>query len=238
MKKILALVLLCSLQSVSYAQSIFGKNAFKNQQDWDKQRIHYGYFLGFNSYDFKYNYGARYFEKHGSNTIHVTSNFGFNVGLVGNLRLHEYIDLRFEPGLYYTKRELFFPHATVPYMQKKEVNSTYIHFPLLLKFSSKRVGNIRPYVLAGLSESLNLGSKQNSKEDNYEGTFRMKTWTANYELGLGIDLYFEHFKFSPSIRGVFGMQDEMVRDFNPNSQFTGHIESLQSRGIFVNFTFH
>lgn len=110
--------------------------------------------------------------------------------------------------------------------------------PLLLKFSALRTGNIRPYLLAGLSESLNLGSRETSKEDNYEGTFRMKKWTSNYELGVGIDLYFEHFKFSPSIRGVFGLQDELVRDYNPNSQFTGNIESINTRGIFVNFTFH
>ncbi|MGL4582434.1 MAG: PorT family protein, partial [Flavobacterium sp.] len=29
-----------------------------------------------------------------------------------------------------------------------------------------------------------------------------------------------------------------IRDKNPQSPWTGNIESMKSRGIFVNFTFH
>ena len=237
MKKLFFItIFLFSIQT--FAQGIFGKNPYKNQQDWDQQTVHYGYFLGFSSYNFKYDYAKAYHDLHGSDEILVQPSTGFNVGLVGNLRLMEYLDLRFEPGLYYTKRTLTFPHIANPDTRVREVSSTYIHFPLLLKFSALRTGNVRPYILGGFSESLNLSSNETAKEDNYEGRFRMRKWTANYEIGLGIDLYFEHFKFSPSIRGVFGLQDELIRDKNPNSPWTGNIESMKSRGLFVNFTFH
>jgi len=237
MKKILFIT--CFLFSVqAFSQSMFGKNPYRNQQDWDQQRVHYGYFLGFSSYNFKYDYSEKFLTDHESNEILVQPSVGFNVGLVGNLRLMEYLDLRFEPGLYYTKRTLTFPHIENPNTRTREVASTYIHFPLLLKFSALRTGNIRPYILGGLSQSLNLSSNETSKEDNSEGRFRMKKWTSNYEIGLGIDLYFEHFKFSPSIRGVFGLQDELIRDRNPNSPWTGNIESMKTRGVFINFTFH
>jgi hypothetical protein len=66
----------------------------------------------------------------------------------------------------------------------------------------------------------------------------LKPWTQNYELGFGVDLYLEYFKFSPSIRGVFGLNDELIRDNNPDSPWTGNIASMKSRGVFVNFTFH
>ena len=46
----------------------------------------------------------------------------------------------------------------------------------------------------------------------------------------------EYFKFSPSIRGVFGINDELVRDNDPNSPWTSNIESLKTRGILINFT--
>lgn len=239
MKKIIVFAfLLISVTSV--AQGMFGKNPYKNKQTWDQQRVHWGYFLGFNTYNFKINYDERYEKLHDSEEIAVKSNTGFNVGLVGNLRLSEYLDLRFEPGLYYGKRELFYPHlaGSSNANKTKVVNSTYIQFPLLLKFSALRTGNIRPYLLAGVSESLNLSSNEDSKDDNYGGKFRMKKWTANYELGLGLDLYFEHFKFSPSIRGVFGLEDELIRDRNSQSPWTGNIESMKTRGLFVNFTFH
>jgi len=239
MKKLI--VIACLFVSVtSVAQNMFGKNPYKNQQSFDQQKVHWGYFLGFNTYNFKINYTEGYQNNYDSQEIQVNTSGGFNVGLVGNLRLTEYLDLRFEPGLYYGKKQLYYPHlaGSGNLSMYRTINSTYINFPLLLKFSALRTGNIRPYVVGGFSESLNLGSNQDSKDDNYAGRFRMKKWTTNYEIGLGIDFYFEHFKFTPSIRGVFGMGDELVRDRNPQSPWTGNIESMKTRAILVNFTFH
>lgn len=237
MKKIFFIaIVLFSCQS--FSQSMFGKKPLLNMQDWDKQRVYWGYFLGFNSYDFKFDYDPTYYEKNNNLDVEVRTNIGFNVGLVGNLRLMEYLDLRFEPGLYYSQRNLHFPNIANQGSANREVNSTYIHFPLLLKFSALRTGNVRPFVVGGFSSTLNLSSNFNSKDDNYEGRFRMKQWTNNYELGVGVDLYFEYFKFSPSIRGVFGIDDELIRDNRPESPWTGGIESMKTRGIFVNFTFH
>jgi hypothetical protein len=163
------------------------------------------------------------------------------VGIVGDLKLQEYINLRFEPGLYYTKRDLYFPESAeidTPTDVLREVNSTYIHFPLLLKFSSLRTGNIRPYIVGGVSATLNLSSNSKSTDDNEQQKFRVKPWTTNYEVGFGIDLFSEYFIFSPSIRGVFGIGDELIRDKNPNSPWTGNIQSLKTRAVLINFTFH
>lgn len=211
---------------------MFSKDPIINLENFDKQRVHWGYFLGFNSYDFKFDYNEV------TQDILVERTTGFNVGLVGNLRLHEHIDVRFEPGLYYTQRNLKFPGIEDQFDALREVKSTYLHFPLLVKFSSVRIGNVRPYLVGGVSTSLNLSSNAKSQEDNYNNRFRMNKWTNYYELGFGIDLYLEYFKFSPSIRGVFGFSDELIRDNNPDSPWTGNVSSMKTRGIFVNFTFH
>ncbi len=220
-----------SVFSISCAAQ-FGRDPLINLENFDKQRVHWGYFLGFNSYDFKIDY------KTPQEDILVETTTGFNVGLVGNLRLQEYVDLRLEPGLYYTQRNLVYPGFTNQIDANREVRSTYIHFPLLLKFSSLRTGNIRPYLTGGLSTTLNLSSNFKSRDDNSEQRFRVKQWTNNWEVGFGIDLYFEYFKFSPSIRGVFGIGDELIRDNDPASPWTSNIESLKTRAVLVNFTFH
>jgi hypothetical protein len=213
-------------------KNMFARNPMKNKANFDNQLMHWGYFLGFNVYDFKID------MIDDAPPILVETTTGFNVGLVGNLRLHEYIDFRFEPGLYYTQRNLRFPGFDNEFDALREVKSTYIHFPFLLKFSSKRVGNVRPYLLGGLSYTLNLSSNFDAQDDNSQEIFRMKRWSPNYELGFGIDLYFEYFKFSPSIRGVFGIEDELIRDNDPNSPWTGNVASMKTRGVFINFTFH
>lgn len=218
--------------NAQFGKSLFSKDPIVNLENFDRQRVHWGYFLGFNSYDFKMDY------KDPNKSIDVLGQTGFNVGLVGNLRLHEYIDLRLEPGLYYAGRTLTYSGFSNDRDGIREVKATYIHFPLLLKFSSLRTGNVRPYLVGGVSTTLNLSSNSKSKDDNSEQKFRVKPWSQNYELGFGIDLYFEYFKFSPSIRGVFGFNDELIRDDDPNSPWTGNIQSMKTRAVLINFTFH
>lgn len=236
MKKIVVFFLLLSFQTqAQLGKSMFTKDPIINLENFDKQRVYWGYFLGFSNFDFKTDFKT---NPTTGKLIDVKSNSGFNVGLVGVLRLHDYIELRFEPGLYYAGRTLTYSEFTTERDAVREVKATYIDLPLLLKFSSLRTGNVRPYLVGGLSSTLNLSSNSKSKDDNLQQKFRVKPWTQNYTLGFGVDLYFEYFKFSPSIRGVFGINDELIRDTDPNSPWTGNIQSLKTRALLINFTFH
>lgn len=224
------LVVIFSLAVVTgHAQ--FKEKPILNLQNEDQAFLNWGYFLGFNQYDFKFDY------KNDFGDILVDKSIGFNVGLIGEMNLHEFLDLRFEPGLFYTQRTLGFPGFTDPVDAIREVQSTYINFPLLLKVSARRLGNWKPFIIGGVGTQLNLGSNEASLDDNSSGTFRMKKSVFHYELGFGIDFYTEYFKFAPSIRGVFALSDELVPDNDPNSPWTGNINSLKTRGIFINFTF-
>jgi len=237
MKKIIILFLLCFAIKGNSQQSkgIFSKDPIINLENWQKHKVYFGFFLGFNSYDFKIDYNAV------SPDIQVDKSIGFNVGLVTDVRLTEYFNLRFEPGLYYANRILHFPPDpgfTSSSDAIREVNSTYVNFPLLLKFSSLRTGNVRPYLVGGLSANLNLSSNSKSIDDNKDERFRVKSWTTNYELGFGIDIFSEYFIFSPSIRGSFGINNELIHDNDPNSPWTGNVDSMKSRAVLINFTFH
>lgn len=209
----------------------FREDPVLHLENFDKQRLHWGYFLGFNQYDFKFSY------RENTGDILVDKTVGFNVGLIGNLRLDDFFDIRLEPGLHHTERRLNFPGFVAQSDALRVVKSTYVHLPLLVKASAKRLGNFKPYLIGGASVSLNLGSNQDNPNDNSAGTFRMKDITYYYEMGFGVDFYLHYFKFSPSIRGIFAISDEQMPDDDPNSPWTGNINGLFSRGIFVNFTF-
>jgi hypothetical protein len=232
MKQIVLIITTLIYSNLWSQKHMFAKDPIINLENFDKQRVHWGYFLGFNNYDFQFDY------KTVGPDIQVESVTGFNVGLVGNLRLNDYFDLRFEPGFYSAQRNFTYPNITDNVDRLREVRAAYLHFPLLLKISSKRAANIKPYLVGGVSSTLNLGSNEDSKDDNSNNRFRVKSWTQNYELGFGIDLYLEYFKFSPSIRGVFGFNDELIRDNDPNSPWTGNINAMKTRAVLINFTFH
>lgn len=203
------------------------------KQNWDKQNIFWGYYLGLNKKSYKISYNEP------DTFINVTASSGFEVGLIGDLRLHKNINLRLEPGLSSNTKTLEFTHINGTDNEKtREVNGTYLRIPLLLKFSTDRLNNIRPYAIGGVSYDYNFSSNQDNPNDNLDGEFRMKKNNFMYEFGVGIDLYLPYFIFSPSIRGVFAINNELVRDVDPNSQWTGPIDYFGTRGVFIKFAFH
>jgi hypothetical protein len=243
MKKLILLILLTTFSTVLNAQ-LFTKQKVRNnstagKDNIDNNTLSYGYYLGFNNLDFKFQY-----KNNNHNDIDVTTSTGFNVGLIGNLKLSNYVDLRFEPGLSFTTRTLNYPESystieedfTEISNSERIVKSTYVYFPFLLKFSTKRINNFKPFLLAGASAALNLSSNEKSLDDNSAGKFRMKSNPKFLELGFGIDFYLYNFKFTPSIRGVFAQGNELVNDKDTNSPWTGNITKMQTRGVFINFT--
>jgi len=217
--------------------SINVNSQIENLQNFDQKKIHVGYFVGFNQYNYKLDY-----KNNPDKRTLIKQKAGLNVGLIADLKLNENLNLRFEPGLYTNKSDIIF-YDRAKFSQNSDTirsikTSTYVHLPILLKYSAKRYNNLRPYILGGLSTSFNLSSNQNNPEDNSNGTFRLKTNTFYYELGIGIDFYLQYFKFSPSIRGVFSFKDELVQDTELDSPWTGNIQKMSARGIFLNLSFH
>ena len=236
MKRIIILYIIYLFSASAEAQ-LFTKERVLNNENFDKPRLSYGYYLGLNSYDFNIDY------KSNLKDIQVIKSTGFNVGLVGNIRINDFFDLRLEPGLVMSNRTLSYSGTYFEGLifdesdTEREIRSTYIHIPLLLKISTKRINNIKPFIVAGVSTALNLSSNQDNPDDNSQGNFRLKKNNIFYEMGIGIDIYLTWFKFTPSIRGVFSLIDEHVKDFDSNSPWTRNISKMQTRGVFVNFTF-
>lgn len=231
---LLILLILCSALKIQ--AQLFSKEKLINNQNFDKAKLSYGYYLGFNSYDFNIDYNSNVKD------IQVIKSIGFNVGLIGNVRINDFFDVRFEPGLVMSNRNLSFSESYFNGQLfdqndlERELRSTYIHLPILLKISTKRVNNIKPFIIGGISTAINLSSKQDS-DDNSQGNFRLVKNNLFYELGIGIDIYLTWFKFTPSIRGVFSMKDEHIKDLDAFSPWTKNISDMQTRGLFVNFTF-
>jgi len=231
-------IIVCFLLiSLSGYSQLFTKKKILNNENFDKPILSWGYYLGLNNYDYNFDYNFDISD------IQTEKSFGFNVGLVGNFRISDYFDVRFEPGLIISNRNLIFNPIQFGQLDFdenlhiREIKSTYIHFPLLLKVSTKRVNNFKPYILFGVSSAVNLSSKEKSVDDNSLGQFRTKKNVFFYELGFGIDFYLEWFKFSPSIRGVFALNNENIADNDPNSPWTSNIRFMKTSGILINFTF-
>ena len=229
-KRAILIPLLVFLFSFAHAQ----RERVENLPSFDKRRIHYGFYLGVNQNDFKLNLRNSSIQ---DADITVEPSSGFNVGLIADLRLHKNLNLRLEPGLMTNSKTIYFNHLNTPRDSVREISSTFLHVPLILKFSTDRYKNIRPYVLAGVSYDYNFTSNERNQDDNSAGQFRMQTHNFMYEVGIGIDIYLYFFKFSPSIRGVFAINNEIKYDDDPNSQWTAPVNFMGTRGVFLSLAF-
>lgn len=164
MKNVLILFGLLILASPK-SNAQFGEDPILNLQNEDKRFLNWGYYLGFNQYDFQFEY-----KDDVGRDVLVDKSFGFNVGLIGELRINEFLDARFEPGLLYTARTLGFPFMETEADAIREVRSTYIRFPLLLKASTKRIGNWKPFIVgekAAHDTSERVGDKRAGTFNNF-----------------------------------------------------------------------
>ena len=113
----------------------------------------------------------------------------------------------------------------------------YIYYmPILLQLSTKRINNYKPFIIGGVSYMRNFGSNEEYFGDNRDNVFRMKSNMFNWEAGIGIDFYFRYVKFSPVIKGTFGINNLIVPDNSP-TPWTDPISKMYYRNISISFIF-
>jgi hypothetical protein len=233
-KKLLLISSLLFLTSV-YAQ----QTKVINLPNFDKKPWNFGYYLGINKNSYVVDYRPSNFT---NAKVKVEPKIGFIIGVMVEKRLHDNLSLRFEPGLISNSKNLYFSNSNGSFLVEKdslrEVSATYMHLPLLFKFSANRLRNIKPYVVGGFSLDYNFSANDKNPDDNFSGEFRTKRWNTMYEVGIGVDFYTSYFKFSPSIRGLFNMGNELIDDNQgAASPWTAPIDRMTTRGIFLKLTF-
>lgn len=243
----------------------------KNLLLYDNQPYHFGFILGYNqmSYAIKFNEGYQLaahpwseYPNTGTDiyasqdaTYYVRSitpvpESGFVVGVVGNLRLGKYFDLRLIPSLSFGSRTIEYQfYRTLSdgksdnFSKKKSIFSTFVEFPLQVKYKSKRLNNIAAYVIAGGNFKIDLASQKKSQVDinNEQGetqtitdNIKVKRTDLAAEVGAGFDFYTGHFKFGVEAKMSFGLFN--ILD-SQNLIYDSSIKSIQNRTFQISLTF-
>ena len=93
--------------SLLWAQYPQVREKVKNLPQFDDRFVHYGYFVGVNNYFFDFNYDLDYYRTDFLPDIEVTPSTGFTIGLIGDMRINQFMNLRLEPD-FITPSEIFF----------------------------------------------------------------------------------------------------------------------------------
>jgi hypothetical protein len=232
--RFLLFILIISFYSKTPLYGQFDK--IENLKEDDSKKMRFGYYLGLNAVGAKVNYlptnnGTPF-------RISVKPKPSFDVGLLADYRINEFLNIRFHPGVAFVEREIKFPFPEkAEALKKRVVKSNYVRLPVGIKLNTRRIRNARPFVMGSVSYNMNITSEETNSEDNSSGTFRMKRDVYAWEFAIGTDVYLPYFKFTTSVHGFFALSNEIVPDVDLNSIYTRYISSMKSRGIFLRFTF-
>lgn len=209
------------------------KWAPRNNPEFDRRKFSYGFMIGIHtsSYEIKYNDN---FVTQNFDTVHsVQPSFstGFSLGFLVNLRLHEMLDLRIMPkaGFYNHKLTYYYTNYT---SKTQLVETTMVEIPVLLKYKSMRRGNVRMYMVGGFTPGYEASGK-NDQETTSEA-IDIKRFNLSIDAGIGFDLYFPLFKFSPEIRYSYGLVNMLGSE---SSVYSQPLKYINTNTISVYFIF-
>jgi hypothetical protein len=214
--KIIVLGLLLAA-GVSNAQQY--KWARRNNPNYDERKWTYGFLIGVHTSAYQIKYADTMAVKGtpqnpGLDSLHsVLPSWGggFSLGFIVNYRINEFLDLRVTPSVAFYEHTLRYNYTDGTH-QETLVETTMVEFPFLLKYKSMRRGNVRMYVVGGVKPGIEASGKK--ELENITNSLEVKNLNMSLEAGIGLDLYFPLFKFSPEIRFSRGITN--VLDNNQN----------------------
>ena len=167
---------------------------------------------------------------------------GFNVGVLGELRLSNHFAFRVAPTMYFGNRHITFYNHTdkmengQPITQKQDMKTVYIGVPLNIIFSAPRLDNARPYLMAGLDPMINLSGGDNDY-------LKLKPYDIFLEIGLGCDIYLPFFKLRPELKFCYSLinsldkkHPDQLRDDNM-IMYAKSVNDTRSKMIVLSFYF-
>lgn len=172
----------------------------------DNRRWHLGFSVGLNTMDFSFHHNG-FVTEQGQTWFMEQPSFspGFCVNGLFSVRLNYYFSVRVTPGMYFGNRVVRFLDTTGGQEEKQDIKSAYLVLPVDLKFSSQRMRNIRPYMVAGVMPAFDVMKKK---------TDFLRTNSTDFMLsvGFGCDLYLPYFKLIPELKFCFGLSDALNHD--------------------------
>ena len=208
----------------------------QNLARYDTKKLHFGFTLGINQLNFNVQKNSNTLTNDTLLKIVSNSQKGFNLGIVSNLRLGKYTDLRFIPTLVFGERHLnydFIDSNGKIDNRIKKIESTLIDFPIYIKYKSARYNNFRTYVIGGVKYSMDVAS-QEKLDDKEQEIVKLKKNDLMGEIGFGFDFYLEYFKFSPQIKISHGILNLLSGN---ETVYTKSINNLSTNGWMISFTF-
>jgi hypothetical protein len=197
---------------------------------------YFGFIVGFNSMNFMVHPDSMLYPNDSLYTITSQPDYGVQFGILANKRIGNHLHARIGTILAFGGRSLDYRITYLDsfYTYTKSIESTFLEFPLSLKYTSRRLNNFSAYILTGAKYGIDLASQAGKKEQTEDLIVKLKPHDFSMELGVGFDFYLPFFKFGIEFKRSFGVNDLLVRE---QTIYTSDIKKLNSKIYQLSFTF-
>ena len=198
--------------------------------DHDDKKYYFGITFGMNFSVYQINYTSSFAGTDTFKSIQPKWQPGFNLGLLGNLKLTNFVDLRFVPSLAFAEKRLKYIYGMpADSTADRGIEAIYMHLPLQLKFKSDRINNFRFYALIGGKFDYDLAA--NARSRRTDEFLKISPIDYGYEVGVGFEFFNESFIFSPEIKLSQGVNNQLFPDHS--LPLTNAIQRLLTRMIVI-----
>jgi hypothetical protein len=201
-----------------------------NMADHDDKPYYFGITFGLNYSVYQISYTQSFATTDTFKKIQPHWQPGFNLGLIGNLKINRFFDLRFVPSLSFSEKNLVYEYGyPTDSTVNRNIESIYMHLPVQLKIKSDRINNFRFYALVGGKFDYDLAA--NARSHRTDEFLKVSPTDFGAELGVGFEFYYPNFIFSPEIKLSQGLTNQLYPDHG--LQLTNAIQALFTRMIVI-----
>jgi len=160
---------------------------------------------------------------------------GFSVGLLGEMKINDYMAARLLPTIHFGDKMVVFREQSSGSTQQQVIKSAYLSLPLDLKISGERCNNWRPYVMAGIAPTFDMTVKTRQE-------LLVKKMDCMFEVGFGMDYYYNYFKLIPELKFCFGLRNVLEKNRNDLDdaslvKYFNSVDEARSRMIVLSLYF-
>lgn len=238
MFRILIILLFIIAPTICSAQRDRPKN-LDGKFEAETRRFHFGFHLGYNSSFYALRTNSYDSLKNGLVAITPGRSPGFLLAPIAVWHANKNWKVRLIPlQLSFEDRRLIYKYrqtdGTFDNLEQR-VQSTYLQFPIGIKYRTDRVNNAAFYLIGAGQYGIDLQS--NKKVINSNQPFDvLKANPHAWEgyVGGGIDFFLQYFKFAVEVTYTHGFNNMLIQD---NSYYSTPLQGLYNRSWVIKITF-
>ncbi|WP_236972300.1 type IX secretion/gliding motility protein PorT/SprT [Membranihabitans marinus] len=205
--KKIAFVLLVSSFVCASGKAQNGHSNYRNKQFKD---YYFGISFGLHKSNLKVLHGSSFQDQNRVKLIESYENPGYDIKVIGNLKVGEYWDFRLLPGFSFGQMELMYQKNQTAVEAPVSLEYVYGELPFHIRYKSHPYKDMRVYVFAGAKYCFDISSKSRTQSEANE----LNISASDYALegGIGFQFFFPYFILSPEIKISRGISNILINN--------------------------